>query len=393
MTSQPITRWSVVLIIWAAGLGAGAQYGKISIVFDQLAALYPQAGNSLSLTMSMVGLLGILMGVVAGGFVASFGYRRSLVWALWIGAAMSLLQALHLPYGVFLATRLIEGLSHLGIVVAAPTLIPQICSPNHRGTALSMWSTFFGVSFALLAWLGLPLVGVVGVTGLFAAHGVIMGVLALVLGHVLKSVQVPPRLPLPPLAELPALHLQIYSSAAKIAPAAGWIFYTSCFVALLTVLPPFLDETVRVAVIGAMPLISIATSMTIGVWLLRKVTAVQVVQLGFALSALAGLWLWMMPSAPLACFALAAAFGLVQGASFAAVPQLNDAAADQAQSNGAMSQAGNLGNSAGTPLMVAAIALAGYDGLMAVMLVLFFGGFAAHAVLGRLRLRQQQTAN
>ncbi|UWR70216.1 MFS transporter [Phaeobacter inhibens] len=387
--SQPQTRWGVVMIIWAAGLGAAAQYGKISVIFDQLEVLYPGAGSTLSLTVTMVGVLGILLGVVAGGFVASFGYRRSLVWALWIGAAMSALQALNLPYGLFLATRLIEGLSHLGIVVAAPTLIPQICSPRHRGTALSIWSTFFGVSFALLVWFGLPLVAGFGLLSLFGAHALVMAVLALVLGRVLKTVQVPPRLPLPKLADLPDLHLEIYRSAAKVAPAAGWLFYTTCFVALLTVLPPHLDPAVRVGVISAMPLVSIATSMTLGVWLLRRMAAVRVVQTGFLLAAGGAVWLLLMPGLPLACMALAVAFGLVQGASFASVPQLNVEAAEQAQSNGAMSQAGNMGNAIGTPLMVAAVAVGGYHGMMMLALVLFLGGFAVHAMLAR---RRGQTA-
>ncbi|MFS4579901.1 MFS transporter [Phaeobacter sp. C3_T13_0] len=383
----PQTRWSVVMIIWAAGLGAAAQYGKISVIFDQLGLLYPGAGASLSLTVTMVGVLGILLGVVAGGFVASFGYRRSLVWALWIGAAMSALQALHLPYAVFLATRLVEGLSHLGIVVAAPTLIPQICSPRHRGTAMSIWSTFFGVSFALLVWFGLPLVAGFGLLSLFAAHAVFMAVLALALGWVLKSVDVPPRLPLPRLAELPALHMAIYRSPQKVAPAAGWLFYTTCFVAILTVLPPHLDPAVRVSVISAMPLVSIVISMTLGVWLLRRMPAVVVVQAGFLLAAAAAVWMLLMSGLPLACLALAVAFGLVQGASFASVPQLNAEASEQAQSNGAMSQAGNMGNAIGTPLMVLAVTLAGYVGMMLVALILFLGGFAVHMILARRRVQ------
>ena len=140
------TRWSLVLVIWAAGLGAAAQYGKISVVFDRLPLLYPQAGQSISLSVSLVGILGILLGVVAGRFVASFGYRRSLVCCLWLGAAMSAVQALHLPFGLFLLTRLAEGLSHLGLVVAGPTLMAISTTGRARGVALTIWSTFFGVS-------------------------------------------------------------------------------------------------------------------------------------------------------------------------------------------------------------------------------------------------------
>lgn len=379
------TRWGLILAVWAAGLGAAAQYGKISVAFEALGGLYPEAGAALSLSVSMAGVVGILLGVVAGLFVASFGYRRSLVWALWLGAAMSALQVLHLPYGLFLLTRAIEGLSHLGIVVAGPTLMALLANESQRGAALTVWSTFFGVSFALLSWFGLPLVAAQGLLALFAAHAVVMALLALLLHRAMRDLPVPPRQPLPGLRGLPTLHGGIYRSPWKLAPAAGWLFYTTCFVALLTVLPPHVPEAHRALVMGAIPLISIAVSMVLGVALLRRMAAVQLVQLGFVLCLLSGMWLWMLPGNWLACWALAAAFGLVQSGSFAAVPQLNSSAADQAESNGAMSQAGNAGNVIGTPLLLAAVGMAGYGGMMLVVCLLFALGALVHLLLATQR--------
>lgn len=385
MTDVANTRWGLIFAVWAAGLGAAAQYGKVSVAFDQLGQLYPQAGAGLSLSVSMAGVMGILLGVVAGLFVASFGFRRTLVWSLWVGAAMSAVQVLHLPYGLFLLTRMIEGLSHLGIVVAGPTLMALLASGPQRGTALTVWSTFFGVSFALLNWFGLPLVAAQGLLALFAAHAVLMAALALLLQRAMRDLPVPSRQPLPQIASLPALHLRIYGSPFKLAPAAGWLCYTSCFVALLTVLPPHLPESQRALVMGAFPLVSIAASMLLGVTLLRRMSAVVLVQLGFGLCLLAGLWLWLMPGDWLACLALATAFGLVQSGSFAAVPQLNEDAVDQAESNGAMSQAGNAGNVIGTPLLLGAVGLAGYGGMMLVVCALFVVGIAAHQLLAQRR--------
>ena len=381
MTSSDDTRWGLILVIWAAGLGAAAQYGKISVVFDRMAELYPLAGGSIGFTVSLVGLLGILFGVVAGMFVAAFGYRRTLVWALWTGAAMSALQALHLPFPAFLATRVIEGLSHLGLVVAGPSLIAKVTTEKSRGLAMTLWSTFFAVAFTLLAWLGLPLVAKFGVLSLFGAHAAIMAGLAVLLGQALRNVPVPERQPVPRLAKLPALHWRIYRSPWLVAPAAGWLFYTACFVAILTVIPPFIDENIRGFVLGAMPLASIAVSMTFGVYLLRFIPAVRLVQAGFALCALIGVWLMLVPGSPLACIAVAGAMGLVQGGSFAMVPQLNETAADRAQSSGAMAQAGNLGNTIGTPLMVTVLSTAGYAGMLSTVVVLFSAGFLVHAVL------------
>jgi len=385
MVDRMITRWPLVIAIWAAGLGVAAQYGKISIIFDRMVELYPAAGGALSFTVSLVGIVGIVFGLVAGLFVSSIGFRRTMVWCLWIGAAMSALQALHLPFGLFLLTRLIEGISHLGVVVAGPTLIAALSSNRDRGLAMTLWSTFFGVAFALLAWFGLPLVHSQGLLSLFAAHALIMAGLALWLGFALRTVPVPARAPFPALAELPALHMPVYRSPWKVAPAAGWVFYTCCFVSILTVIPPYIAEDLRALVLGAMPLASIATSMTLGVFLLRHIPAVKVAQLGFVLCACGVLWLWLMPGYPAACIALAGAMGLVQGASFAAVPQLNDDDAARAQSGGVMAQAGNLGNTIGTPLMVLALGLGSFSGLMAVLLALFLGGFLVHVLLAQRR--------
>ncbi len=385
MTQPDETRWGLILAIWAAGLGAAAQYGKISVVFDRMAELYPEAGAGIGFTVSLVGFLGILLGVVAGSAVASFGFRRTLVMALWVGAAMSAVQALHLPYGWFLASRMVEGLSHLGLVVAAPTLIAQISSERHRGATLTLWGTFFGVAFALLAWIGRPFVEAYGVLALFAAHAVIMAGLAIGLQVALRDVPVPERVPFPSLQGLPALHWSIYRSPSLSAPAAGWLFYTTCFVSVLTVLPPYIDANVRALVMGAMPLASILSSLTLGVWLLSKTSAVRVIEIGFVGCAASMIWLWLDPDDPVACIVMAGFMGLVQGASFAAVPQLNQTAEDRAKSNGAMAQAGNTGNTIGTPIMVAVLSIAGYTGLALTMMLVFMAGFVVHVLLAARR--------
>jgi predicted MFS family arabinose efflux permease len=136
---------------------------------------------------------------------------------------------------------------------------------------------------------------------------------------------------------------------------------------------------------GAMPLVSIAVSMTAGVALLRRIAAVRVVELGFAGSLAAALWLWASPGAPLACLALAAAMGLIQGASFAAVAQLNDTAASQARANGAMAQMGNLGNTIGTPVMAAGLIWLGYAALPVLAGGAFLAGLLVHLWLGQRR--------
>ncbi|MFG6563777.1 MFS transporter [Sulfitobacter sp. 1A13421] len=378
-----------VFALWAAGLGAAAQYGKMSVIFDLLPDIYPQAGAALGFLVSLVGGVGILLGVVAGLVVARVRYRRALLFALWLGAAVSAFQAFLPGFGWMLASRVVEGLSHLAIVVAAPTLIAQLSVVKDRGFTLTLWGTFFGVAFAVLTLFGRPLALTLGVPALFAVHAAYMAGCALVLSTSLRSLPEEGAQPPFSLPQILRDHLVIYRSPFLSAPAAGWLFYTFSFVSILTVLPPYLPEAWRAVTMAAMPLTSIAVSMTIGVALLRRLPAVYVVQTGFGLSALSMVWLWLAPGTPLACLALAGAMGLIQGASFTAVAQLNTGPAAQAQANGAVAQMGNLGNSLGTPVM--AFGLASFGGAALPLLAggAFVMGLVAHLLLGAARRRRR----
>lgn len=380
-----IGSWPLILALWGAGLGAAMQYAKISVIYDLLGSAYPDGGAGLGWMVSMVGGIGIVLGVVAAMLVARIRYRRALLGALWLGAAVSLGQALLPPLPAMLALRLIEGISHLAIVVAAPTLIAQIATDRQRGLALTLWGTFFGVAFAVMAWGGRPLAINVGIPALFGLHAVYMAGFALYLSPRLRSLPDEGVVPEFSLRTVLATHIAIYRSPYINAPAIGWLFYTFCYVATLTVLPPYLDPSIRSLVMGTMPLVSIAVSMTIGVAMLRRIPAVQVVIMGFGLAALSMFWLWVTPAGALACMGLAVAVGLIQGASFAAVPQLNATPQAQAQANGAMAQMGNLGNTLGTPVMAMALAGWGYVSLPVLAGMAFLLAMILHVALAGLR--------
>lgn len=379
------TSFGVVIGLWAAGLGAAAQFGKVAVTFALLADIYGTGGAALGFVVSLVGLVGVLFGVTAGLLVARVGYRRALIAALVLGALMSGYQASLPPLGLLLASRAVEGASHLAIVVAAPTLIAQLSAVRHRGLTLSLWSTFFGVAFAILVWVGLPVARTYGVGTLFAAHGVYMAMMAAVIAVLLpRDVIGPTNAPL----SLPGIvqdHLRIYRSPWLSAPALGWVCYAGAFVAILTVMPPFLPIAARELVIGAMPLAGIATSMTLGVWLLRRMAAVTIIQIGFAGALVCGIMIWAMADQAWPYIALAMAMGLIQGASFAAIPQLNSGAQAQAQANGALAQMGNIGTTTGTPILVGLTAVGGIDGFLVFASVLFTAGFILHMVLARRR--------
>lgn len=377
--------WPLILALWGAGLGAAMQFAKFAVIYDLLSGIYPDGGVALGWLVSMIGVIGIILGAVAAMLVSKVRYRRSLLWALWLGAVVSLGQALMPPLPLMFVLRLIEGASHLALVVAAPTLIAQIATDAQRGLALTLWGTFFGIAFALMVWLGRPIAVTFGIPALFIFHAAYMAAFALYLSPRLRRLPDEGAVTVLSLGSMLRVHKTIYSSARISAPAIGWLFYTFCFVAILTVLPPYLDPALRGLMIGAMPLVGIAVSMTVGVALLRVMRAVQVVMIGFALSALCMIWLWLVPAGVLGCLTLAGVLGLIQGASFASVPELNSTLTEQSQANGAMAQMGNLGNTLGTPMMAFALMGWGYPSLPVLAGFAFVMGLIFHLILEKHR--------
>lgn len=388
MTATPNKNRSILLVLtlWCAGLGAAMQFAKISVSFPAIQQHYAGAGAEIGLLVSIIGFLGIGLGLFAGLIVARIGFRRLLLSALVLGAVMSFYQASLPPFIPMLLSRIVEGASHLVIVVAAPTLIAQSSSDRYRGLAMTLWSTFFGVAFALVAWLGLPLVASHGLSSLFIAHAIFMLVAAAAL-----AVQLPSQRTLGQghltlsISEILRAHVHTYASPRAAAPAFGWLFYTLTYVSLLTVLPDIVPEADRNFAARTMPIASITVSMLCGAFILPRLSAISTIIFGFALAIGVTVYLWLGDEKALACVALMGVLGLVQSSSFAAIPQLNATAEAQARANGAMAQMGNLGNTLGTPLLLTLLAAFGFKGMIWGMLGCYCTAICVHGLMARQR--------
>lgn len=381
---RPLPPMILVVLLWCAGMGAAAQFGKISILYEDLRASYGIHGEvALGLVVSIVGMVGLIFGTTAGLLVARIGPRRAIVTALVAGAVMSALQALMPAYPLMLASRIVEGASHLAIVVVGPTMIAALAPEARRPLAMTLWSSFFGVTYAVLALIG----PVATPAGLFLGHAAYMAALAAILAVALPA---DPRGALPPVGNLLRQHVDIYLSPRLSAPAMGFCCYTFLYVAVLTLLPPETPGTHRALIATGMPLVSIAVSLTLGVRLLRHMSAVRLVQWGYA-AAIPGfliLWTFWGNGAGMVAggFMLSAALGIVQGASFASIPELNQSADDRARAAGAVAQLGNLGTTTGTPVLAALLAIAGPPGLAIAAAALCVLGIGVHALQARRRL-------
>lgn len=392
---MPAARAAVIVIaVWLAGIGAAAQFGKASLLYDELALRHAGAGPvGLGLLVSVVGLVGLVFGTTAGVVAARVGLVRVLIGALWAAALVSLAQAALPPYGAMLALRVVEGVTHLAIVVAAPTLIAAVTPPARLGAAMTLWSSFFGVTYAALALVVPPLVATAGAGAVFLGHALWLAACAALLHPLLHGVA-PPQAG-PDLPDREGLiwreHLLIYRSPCIAAPASGFLFYTLLYVALLTLFPPLLPAQQGAIAAVAMPLVSIFVSLTLGIWLLGRLGAVRLVQAGFGLACVAAPALALTGQAPAVALAgalvVAAALGLVQGASFAAIPALNSAPADRARAAGAIAQLGNLGTTLGTPLLALLLSALGPAAVAGFALPLCLAGIAVHLWQARRRAR------
>ncbi|MEX0307768.1 MAG: MFS transporter [Ruegeria sp.] len=375
-----------VVLIWFAGLGAATQFAKIAVPFADIGLLYPDQAAVIGWLLSIISMMGAALGAISGAITARIGPSRLLLSGLVLGGVLSLLQASLPGFQSMLASRVVEGLSHLAIVVAAPTLIAQITTGRARYNAMVLWSTFFGVAFALNAWLGLPIVDRFGIPAYFALHGALMlSVAGLIMLSRLKT-----DLGLSDgmswgLSSVLDIHLKTYRSPFISAPAIGWFFYTLTFVSLLAILPGRLPEDQGASIAALMPLAGIVLSWLLVPFLLTVLSCVTVVNLGFGLGTLTIIALFL--GAPLAfgCIALFAVLGLVQGGSFAAVPELNDTAETQALSYGAIAQMGNAGNLLGTPILLAILLGADEAGMFIAVAAFYVTAILVHLVLARRR--------
>ncbi|MCP1201080.1 MFS transporter [Notoacmeibacter sp. MSK16QG-6] len=340
------------------------QFAKFSVTFADLTAHYQVSDASIALVLSSVGIMGIVFGTAAGALVGSIGPRRAIIVACLIGILASIVQTLLPPFAVVMASRLLEGVSHLLIVVAAPTAIIANSAARHRSLTMGLWATFFGVAYAIAGLIAPTIQNSYGFSALYGLHAALLIVL---LGAYLLVGRRAPPVVIDNLAhEIRKAWLgqfTVYRSLRKSAPGLAFFWHTLLFVALLTFLPGLAsdEETTRLLA-TVLPLVTIVGSFAGGAIAQKAERPIGQLQFTFAIFGVLAISLAFVLQGPaypvLACVTMFIS-GIVQASSFSAIPQLCHSEADQAESNGAITQLGNLGATCGTPLFAAALSMFG----------------------------------
>lgn len=395
---RPATNWPVIATLFIAGLAAAMQFSKIAPVMDAVAATFNLSLVEAGLSVSILGIVGIVFAISAGAIVGAIGLKRGIFIALFGGAAIAALGAAAPNAALFLISRVAEGFAHLLIVVCAPALMAAHAAPQDRPVVLSLWGCFFGLGFAITSAVAPLITAHFDWRGLMAAHAALLFLTGLANLYTLgRSGFHESRKPLPRAAALIQAHKDVYSSGAPLLTALTFCAYTLLFLAVLTFLGRFLIEVHNWSFESAgsfMSFVALVTlTFTLGAGVLVRYgvpllgglcvafTAICVGGFGiFAIqpqgSTMVGLVILMM-----------AGFGLVPGFIFANMPNVAPNAQRAALTYGAIAQFGNVGTFAGTPafaflyshfgwtgggLFVAGVALIGIA--LAVMLRRALGG-------------------
>ena len=366
------------MLLWACGILAGMQFAKVSVAFEPLQQLYGVSPAQMGWALSAVGMVGLVLGVTMGLFAPAIGYRRLLLGGLGLGALLSGLQAWLPPFPWLMASRVLEGASHLAVVVAAPILIAASCAPAHRSIAMGLWSTFVGVAFAITAAVGDHLMGRLGLGGYLLAHAAGMALGCALAWRATRQDRPDAATgPWPRLRTLGQQHLAVYTAFDTALPGLVFLCYTAMAVALLTFVPTWAGAD-RIWLSVLLPLMVIAGNFGAG-WLVQRWLApLQLVRAAFGAVAVSALVMgWRHgtgDSIAAAALALLLSAGLAGGSAFALIPYLCRKPEQQARANGAVAQMGNLGSSCGPPLLAALMLPWGMAGMVLPVLVFAVAG-------------------
>lgn len=381
MDPRQTTDWAQVILLWVIGLFAAAQFGKVSLAFDALSQVYDRPEAVLALVVSSVGVAGIFLGAIAGMGAGRFGPRPVLLSALIAGGALSILQGLLPAFPLLLGLRVLEGVAHLSIVVAAPVLMVRISTPRDQPMVMALWASFFGVSFALTALILPGLIEFGGLGGVWMLHGLGFWCLAALVWRMVDRIGPSPA----PWPGFIAAHRAIYSDPRRLAPALGFFWHTLIFVALLTFLAPFVAGALPDSVVASvLPLAALGGTFLAG-WLARRFPPIEVLRLSYITTITTMILLVIVPdlARPWVAFLAFVSIGVAPGAGFAAIPALNTEPVAQAEANGALAQLGNVGTSTGSPIFALAMGAAGLNGLVAAAVILTAIGFVSMLWISR----------
>jgi DHA1 family inner membrane transport protein len=228
--------WPNIVLIVGAGVVSAFQVGKAPIALPSVQEELGLGLGAATWLISAFALIGAVAGAPVGLAVDRVGAKRMAVFGLLLMGLGSALGALAPGAGSVLATRVIEGLGFLALVVAAPALIANAASPDIRDRAMALWATFmpFGMTIVMLA---APLLTLLTWRGFWLLNALMLVVYASLIWRRLES-------PAPILGQHRNIRRDIGDALAAPGPwILGGLFaaFSAAFFAVFGLLPSFLS--------------------------------------------------------------------------------------------------------------------------------------------------------
>lgn len=363
--AAPATRWPHIALFVFVGALAALQIGKVPPALPAIRA---------DLGIDMVGAgwiasvypgTAVLLGLLGGVLADRYGHRNALVAGLLFIALGSTAGSTMDTLGALVATRIVEGVGFVLIVVSAPALIIAAAAPRTRGLAMGVWGLFMPIGLTTMLLVS-PLVLAAAD---WRALWLVNAVLAIAGAGLLLASRIGGR-------RAPVDSSRLWRDlAVMVKLPAPWVLsiafclFSMLFAALMAWLPTFLIETQGRS-------LATAGSMAAGIAILHAPGAVlggMLVGRGVPRWLLIGAACATMGFAALAAFAFGLpalavyglfmvfsfAAGLIPTAILAAAPVMAPSLAQVGAFNGILIHGANVGTLGGPPALAAVVSHAG----------------------------------
>jgi predicted MFS family arabinose efflux permease len=382
------TNWFIIIILWLAGIAAAMQFAKFSFAFDFLKNQYNVSPFWIGLSLSVVGLIGLIFGITISIYISKIGQNKILLISLLLGIFISLVQALNPVFPVLFLSRIMEGISNLGIVVTAPAIIILLSSEKHHSIVMGLWSSFFGIAFSVTAWAGKPVMELYTISGLFLIHAILLFIIFLILFFSLKNLVIPHN---EKKTAFLTAHIRVYSNWRTASPGVLFFFHTFMYIALFTFLPGLSEnENTKNLLLVILPLISIIGTMIAGIISQYFISPIKLSVAAY-ISLLVLIFLVKLSFGNNMLFVIASVVlilfsGIIQGSVFLLIPNISLTTEDQTNANGAVAQLGNLGSTLGPPLFSYFLTSGRNSIIIIVMLFSLLGAISGIFIMKKMKI-------
>lgn len=355
------SRWGVVLLLVGAGVVAAFQVGKAPAALPSLRA---ELGMGLVLSgwvISILNVVAVVGGTVAGAIADRLGHRRIMLAGLGLIAVANLAGGFASHSAEILIGRVAEGLGFLTIIVAVPSLLIDAAAPRDLKLAFGMWGCYMPIGAAIVILISPTLLVPYGWRGLWWANALIAGIYAVALAAGSRGIAGPRS----PEASLPSnLWADIRCSMASrgsIALTLCFMAYSANWLAVLGFLPTFFVEERGMATTTTATLTALAVAVNAvgnlmgGVLMQRGMPRWRLIAFSHLAMALTSLILYS-PAVPdlwryVACLLFSMLSGVLPASVFSGVAAHSPSKRLIGTTNGLIVQGANLGQMVGPPVL------------------------------------------